>query len=95
MTRRLQVKVDSKGINKGYGQYVVIAGAAGSTVYAHLGANTVYVSVGQTVAKGDLIALSGNTGTTSGAHLHFEYIPNGKVRDNLDRAFRVLPFDRL
>ena len=40
-------------------------------VYAHLKENGVYVRVGQRVGVGQQIAVSGNTGFTSGPHLHF------------------------
>jgi len=40
-------------------------------VYAHLKENGVYVRVGQRVGVGQQIAISGNTGFTSGPHLHF------------------------
>lgn len=54
-----------------YGNYVVIAHANGTqTTYGHL--NKASVSVGQTVAQGENIGLSGNTGGSTGPHLHFE-----------------------
>lgn len=43
------------------------------TGYAHL--STVYVTEGDSVNAGDVIALSGHSGATTGAHLHFEYLP--------------------
>lgn len=61
----------------GYGNYVVIRHNNGlETVYAHLSA--VLVTLNQTVKKGELIALGGNTGHSTGPHLHYEtrYIGN-------------------
>lgn len=59
------------GWNGGYGQYVVIAHPNGTqTVYAHL--SQVSVSTGVQVIQGQQIGLSGNTGRSTGAHLHFE-----------------------
>lgn len=59
------------GWNGGYGQYIVIQHANGTqTVYAHL--SQVFVSPGQNVTQGQAIGASGNTGRSTGAHLHFE-----------------------
>jgi LysM repeat protein len=61
----------SSGWNGGYGQYVVIQHPNGTqTLYAHL--SQVYVSAGQSVTQGQAIGASGNTGRSTGAHLHFE-----------------------
>lgn len=55
-----------------YGYYIVIQHTNGlRTYYAH-GNGTFYVSPGQTVSKGQAIMQSGNSGNSSGAHLHFE-----------------------
>lgn len=54
------------------GNYVRILHDDGTmSVYLHLKQNGVVVSEGQTVKAGDMIAHSGNTGSSTGAHLHF------------------------
>jgi murein DD-endopeptidase MepM/ murein hydrolase activator NlpD len=59
------------GYGGGYGHYVVIEHDNGTqTLYGHL--STLSVSVDDVVTKGQTIALSGNTGKSTGPHLHFE-----------------------
>ena len=61
----------NSGYNGGYGNYVVVKHPNGTqTVYGHM--NYTIVSVGQTVTQGQLIGYSGNTGKSTGPHLHFE-----------------------
>ncbi|MBQ6887025.1 MAG: M23 family metallopeptidase [Lachnospiraceae bacterium] len=68
------------GWGSGYGYVVYINHADGKqTRYAHL--SKVLVSSGQKVSQGDKIALSGNTGVSSGPHVHFEILVNGKQVD--------------
>jgi murein DD-endopeptidase MepM/ murein hydrolase activator NlpD len=58
------------GNDTGYGNLVVIAHGASFSMYGHL--NNVNVRCGQQVSAGANIGTSGNTGNSSGPHLHFE-----------------------
>jgi murein DD-endopeptidase MepM/ murein hydrolase activator NlpD len=59
------------GYNGGYGSMIIISHANGiQTVYAHL--NDIYINQGQSVTQGQTIGEVGNTGKSTGAHLHFE-----------------------
>ena len=65
------VTMAAGGWNYGYGNVVQIDHGNGYvTVYAHL--STIFVTQCQTVGQGAAIGLSGNTGNSFGAHLHFE-----------------------
>lgn len=71
------------GWGSGYGYVVYINHEDGrQTRYGHL--SKVLVSAGQTVKQGDRIALSGNTGVSTGPHLHFEILINGTQVNPLD-----------
>jgi hypothetical protein len=75
--------IDGGDIHRGYGKFLEINHGNGlSSLYAHL--SKWVVSGGQQVTKGQLIAYSGNTGNTTGAHLHFETRRNGKAVNPID-----------
>ncbi|KQR81994.1 peptidase M23 [Arthrobacter sp. Leaf337] len=64
----------------GGGNRVVIDHGNGlETTYNHLSSSS--VQVGQKVSRGDVVALSGTTGASTGCHLHFEVMVNGEVVD--------------
>ena len=65
-----------------YGKYVVIDHGNGfQSLYAHC--SDIYVSVGQMVKQGDVIAAVGSTGWSTGPHLHFEIRKDGTRVDPL------------
>lgn len=73
-------EVSVGGWNYGYGNYIIVDHGGGmTTLYAHLA--KVYVSPGQHVGKGTSIGYMGNTGRSSGTHLHFEVIVNGRKQN--------------
>lgn len=70
-------KVTEAGYHKGYGNYVMIDHDNGlKTLYAHL--SSISVKKGDVVRKGEKIGVMGNTGRSTGVHLHFEVIKNGR-----------------
>lgn len=85
---------DPDGGSSGYGNYVVIDHGGGmSTLYAHM--SIVKVSVGQYVSQGDVIGVTGNTGASTGPHLHYEVrtttIVNGKSVTVYQNPLNYLP----
>ena len=85
---------NSSGWGGGYGNYVVIDHGGGmSTLYAHM--SIVKVSVGQYVTQGDVIGVTGNTGASTGPHLHYEVhsttMVNGKSVTVYQNPLNYLP----
>ena len=68
--------------NKYRGNYVVVShGSGNTTTYQHLSSRS--VSKGDYVAQGQVVGITGSTGVSSGAHLHFEITEGGKIIDPL------------
>ena len=81
--------VEFVGWRQGYGNCVILShGYNYETLYAHLSAPLVYV--GQKVHRGDVIALSGNTGKSTGPHVHYEVRYKGQPLDPRNFYFQDL-----
>ncbi len=77
------ILTNTSGWGGGYGNYVVIDHGGGlTTLYAHM--SSVSVSEGQTVSQGTVIGITGNTGASTGPHLHYEVRINGVYQNPLD-----------
>jgi LysM repeat protein len=71
---------DESGWNGGYGRTALLSHSNGMTTrYGHM--NDVIVRGGQHVEQGQVIGYSGNTGRSTGPHLHFELRVNGAARN--------------
>ncbi|MEM6262346.1 MAG: peptidoglycan DD-metalloendopeptidase family protein [Bacteroidota bacterium] len=82
-----------QGNKEGYGRHIVIKhdeayeGEQYSTLYAHL--SSLRVKQGEYVMQGDTIGFSGNTGTSTAPHLHYEVHLNGDHVDPLEYLHEV------
>ena len=72
-------RVKNIGMNKRSGKYIIIQTAGYTISYCHL--SSILVRDGQYVNAGEVIAVSGNTGMSTGPHLHLTTKKDGKVID--------------
>lgn len=72
-------RVVARGYNRGHGNFVRIRhNGSFETLYAHMSKFAKNVKVGTTVKQGQIIGYSGSTGLSTGPHLHYEIIKDGK-----------------
>ena len=91
-----EIRTDSTGFENGgsYGNYILINHNNGyKTRYAHLAYNTITVSKGATVNRGDVIGYMGATGYAFGGHLHFEIMKDGSPIDPTNFIFGPQSFE--
>ncbi|TXT43204.1 MAG: LysM domain/M23/M37 peptidase domain-containing protein [Spirochaetes bacterium] len=71
-------RVGDTGYNSVFGNYVILRHANGyQSLYAHL--NSISVKVGSYLDQGATVGLSGNSGQSTGPHLHFSLFKNGQA----------------
>ena len=72
-------RVVARSYNRGQGNFVKIRhNGSYETLYAHMSRFAKGVTVGTTVRQGQIIGYAGSTGMSTGPHLHYEIIKNGK-----------------
>ena len=72
-------RVVARGYNRGHGNYIKIRhNGSYETLYAHMSKFVKNVKVGTTVRQGQTVGYVGSTGLSTGPHLHYEIIKNGK-----------------
>ena len=77
----------------GYGHYIMIVHGSGYiTLYGHL--DSFKITSGQYVSQGQVIAISGNSGSSQGAHLHFEIRKASSISNYFSSTF-LNPLDYL
>lgn len=76
-------KVKFAGVQRGFGNHVRVQHQGFETSYSHLSQFAPGIAVGTDVTQGQLIAFSGNSGLSTGPHLHFQYYLAGTPVDPL------------
>jgi len=74
-------KIEIAGPVSGFGNHIRIQHKGFETSYSHLSEIPTSIKPGADVTQGEIIALSGNTGLSTGPHLHFEFYMNGAAVD--------------
>lgn len=84
----MQGTVESTGHHRNLGNYVRIDHGFIKSIYGHL--SRIMVSAGQPVSAGDAVGITGDTGRTTGEHLHFSIRRNGTYIDPWKFLHKVL-----
>jgi murein DD-endopeptidase MepM/ murein hydrolase activator NlpD len=71
-------KVVYSGFNRGLGNTVIVETTNGRSLYAHMKEGVPRVQMGDRVWPGDIVGHVGNTGASTGSHLHYSTVTNGK-----------------
>ena len=83
---------DGPGTNQGWGRRIIVRhGARATTTYNHMNAGGILVARGERVSAGQHIAQMGNSGTSTGDHLHHEVYIDGVRVDPAPYFSRPLP----
>ncbi|AST15290.1 tape measure protein [Streptomyces phage Samisti12] len=77
VTTSTDLRGNGNGGYRSYGRYVVVQNGSEKTLYAHLSRRS--VGAGSSVRAGQLLGYSGNTGNSTGPHLHFETWRGGQT----------------
>jgi murein DD-endopeptidase MepM/ murein hydrolase activator NlpD len=84
----MEGRVKAAAVSSGFGNYITLAHNDGSeSLYGHL--SKISVSLGQTVGRDAVIGLSGNTGTSTGPHLHLEWTYHNPYRAYLNQGMKL------
>lgn len=79
--------VKSTGFQSARGYYIIIKNGDIQVLYQHLKQNSIKVKVGDTITKGEVIAEVGNTGVSTGPHLHLEVYKNNVLTNPLSYTY--------
>lgn len=75
------------GFQSARGYYIIVKNGNTKVLYQHLKENSTKVKIGQSISKGQVIANVGNTGASTGSHLHLEIFKNNTLTNPLNYTY--------
>lgn len=75
------------GFQVARGYYIIVKNGNTKVLYQHLKKNSIKVKIGQSISKGQVIANVGNTGASTGPHLHLEIFRNNTLTNPLSYTY--------